>query len=132
MRIWGIHKKYKALSWWVNFMGDFVHIGPLVIFGANAMHWSVQFSTKKWGYICFSLPSIDRIKGKNFWYFYISPNATPWASTYYISNQPYFGFLEKEKAKLRKKLFGHGFNTNIHSEKLKEINEGLNIRYKLK
>lgn len=77
------HKKYKSLSWWENFMGGHLSIGPLTIYGENAMHWAVNIRTQRWGYVCFRLPF--RCFG-NWWplYFYTSPNGTPAKATYCI------------------------------------------------
>lgn len=76
-------KKYKSLSWWENFMGSHLSMGPVTIYGENAMHWAVNIRTNRWGYICFRLPL--RCFGR-WWpmYFYISPDATPWAATFSI------------------------------------------------
>lgn len=53
-------------------------IGPITVFGANAMHWAVNVRTKL-GYFCFHPPV------KNWpWKFYISKNATPWAAVFAI------------------------------------------------
>lgn len=74
-------KKYRSLTWWENFMGGHISIGPITIYGENAMHWAVNVKTKRWGYICFRLPF--RCFGR--WhplYFYVSPNGTPWAATF--------------------------------------------------
>lgn len=132
--MWGIHKKYKSLSWWDNFMSGHISLGKLTIFGANAMNWTVNYSTKKYGYICFTLPAIVRFKKYDYkqgwsykntyiqWYFYLSPNGTPWASTYYRgSNKD-----EVLRARVRFKNFGHGFSTKKYEKELTEVN---NIRY---
>lgn len=130
MRIWGIHKRYEGLSWWENFTGGHLNIGPMTIWGANAMNWAVSIYTKRWGYICFSLPAIARFKRSRYtgklyfdWYFYISPNGTPWASTYYI------GVNKKEhiRAQIRKLRFGHNFKPNIRNEDLRELNDKMSF-----
>lgn len=76
-------KEYQSFTWWQSFMSGHVNIGPITIYGENAMHWAVNIRTKRWGYICFRLPL--RCFGK-WWplYFYISPNGTPWAATFSI------------------------------------------------
>ena len=54
-----------------------ISLGPLTIYGDNAMHWAWQLKTP-WGYLCFR-PTTG---GGNWpWYLYLSPNATPWAAT---------------------------------------------------
>lgn len=118
MKIWGIHKKYSALSWWENFMGGHVNIGNMTIYGANAMCWVVNISTKRWGYICFTLPSISRFRRRHGYYFYLSPNGTPWASTFYIGNKK-----EAQRARIRKHIFGHGFNTDKYRDDLRKLND---------
>ena len=129
MKIWGIHKHCKYVSWWENFMPGYLSFGPVVIFGANAMNWSVNISTKKWGCICFTLPTLNRLRGLINWYFYISANGTPQYSTFFIGN----GRVEviKEQAKLRRKLLGHGFNPYQHKKRLREIDNRFNISISL-
>lgn len=63
-------KKYLSGSW---------SIGPVTLYGENAMHWAVNVRTKK-GYLCFRLPL--RCFGK--WlplYCYFSPDGTPRKAT---------------------------------------------------
>lgn len=56
--------------------GGHISIGNITIYGRNAMHWAVNIKTKKWGYVCFTLPLF--CFGK-WWglYFYCSPDGTP-------------------------------------------------------
>jgi hypothetical protein len=125
MKIWGIHKKYSALSWWQNFMGDYLNIGPITIFGANAMNWAVNITSKKYGFICFKLPTINNIKGKKLC-FYLSPNGTPWASTFYKGCNK----KEEKLSKIRRKYLGHNFkNNDLNNKILRSINSECNIRY---
>ena len=89
--------KYKISA------GGSFHIGPriTVYWGNSAMHWTVQFWTKKYGYIC------KRFRSKGVKpYFYVSPNATPWASTYYRGPDK----DERVRAVIRRECFGHNFN----------------------
>jgi hypothetical protein len=122
VNIWGIHKKYPALSWWENFMGGYISIGNLTIFGENAMHWAIEFRTKKYGYIVITLPV--RCFGK-YWgsHIYFSPNGTPWACTYYKSLWKEDNKKEEIRARIRKLNFGHNFNTNLNRNDLRVINE---------
>ena len=72
-------KKYPSLSFAENFLGGFVDIGPITIYGENAMHWAVNIKTSK-GYLCFRLP----VRCFNKWwplYCYLSPNGTPQGAT---------------------------------------------------
>lgn len=68
-------KKYPDLSFAENFLGGHWDIGPITIYGENAMQWAVNVRTKK-GYLCFRLPI--RCFGK-WWplYCYMSPDGTP-------------------------------------------------------
>lgn len=118
MRIWGIHKKYKSLSWWENFMGGHITIGPVTIFGANAMCWTAQIRTKRWGYLCITLPSIARKRLGWPFYIYLSPNGTPWACTYYRGSHK----DEVIRARIRKLNFGHNFSTEKHYTELRTLN----------
>ncbi len=76
-------KKHKGLSWFENFMGGHISILNVTIFGENAMHWSVQVKTNRWGYICFRLPF--RCFGC-WWslFYYCSPDGTPGSATFKI------------------------------------------------
>lgn len=125
MKIWGINKPYPTLSWWTNFMSGHINIGPITIWGANAMNWTVNIHTKRLGYICFTLPAIARFRRDRYtkkltcqWYFYLSPNGTPWACTFYRGSDRY----EKIRAEIRKLNFGHGYNSTKNYKKLRAIN----------
>jgi len=101
-------KKYPALSFAENFLGGHINIGTVTIYGENAMHWAINIKTSRWGYVCFRLPF--RCFG-GWWplYFYLSPNATPWASTFYRGDDK----REKTAAIKRRKKYGHNFNTDL-------------------
>lgn len=107
-----------------------LNIGPMTIYGANAMNWTVNIRTKRWGYICFTLPAIARFRRDRYtnkltyhWYFYLSPNATPWACTFYRGSDK----QERIRAQIRKLNFGHGCNSD--SEKLYKKLRAINIKY---
>lgn len=51
-----------------------VRVGPVVIYGANAMHYAINIRTRE-GYIC-AHPTTGRNDAWP-WYLYVSPNATP-------------------------------------------------------
>jgi len=105
------------MHFWENFLGGHISVGPITIYGANAMHWAVNIYTKRWGYICFRLPF--PCFGK-WWslYFYISPNATPWAATFYIGKDR----SNRALAPLRRYWFGHNFDTEFYADELYQIN----------
>jgi len=58
-----------------------ITLGPVTIYGANAMHWAVNIATRRWGWVCFRLPL--PCFGR-WWplYFYCSPDATPQSATF--------------------------------------------------
>ena len=102
-------KRYKGLSWYENFLGGHFDIGKMItIYGENVMHWGVSIKTARWGYICFRLPF--RCFGC-WWplYFYVSPNATPWASTFYLGPNKF----EKTLSRRRRNRYGHNFNDDL-------------------
>lgn len=68
--------------WMQEHFGGHLNIGPLTIYGYNAMHVALNlrvFNT----YVCFH-PTWKVFGYWWPWYFYISPNATPWAATFKI------------------------------------------------
>lgn len=117
MKIWGIYKPYPALSWWKNFMSGHLSIGPVTVYGANAMCWAVNIKTP-YGYLCFTLPSIARKRAKMHHYIYLSPNGTPWAATWYRGSDK----NEVIRAKIRHLNFGHGFSTDKLKQELRALN----------
>lgn len=79
----------------------------LTIYGNNAMHWGIDFWTKKYGFICFRLP----LKSCGVWYplyLYCSPNATPWAATFMLGRKAYPD--DWVKSRIRRSCFGHNFD----------------------
>lgn len=108
-------------------MGGHITIGNVTIFGANAMSWAVNIRTKKFGYICFTLPALSRWRTtksgkKTFeWYFYLSPNGTPWAATFYRGSIGAY----KRNAEVRRLKFGHGFDSSKHYDELYRLNQTL-------
>jgi hypothetical protein len=97
-------------------------IGELVIYGRNAMHWGVNFHTKKYGFICFRLPFRCY---KKWWplYLYFSPNATPWASTFMLGRK--HDPRDYALSRIRKYLFGHNFNVDDNYTELRKINDSI-------
>lgn len=90
----------------------------ITIYGDNAMHYGITVWTNKWGFICFRLP----LKSCGKWwplYFYVSPNATPWASTFYLGPDR----REKWLSKIRRVAFGHNFDTFEEADSLYCIND---------
>lgn len=94
----------------------------ITIYGRNAMRWKVNIRTKKWGCICFNLPIPIEGKIEKF-YFYLSPNGTPWVSTYYIGKD----IEVKNISKLRNQAFGHNFDTDYYRDELRYINDTGNL-----
>jgi hypothetical protein len=86
-----------------------MNIGPITAYGANAMHWGINIRTRRWGYVCFRLPF--RCFGR-WWplYFYVSPNATPWAATFLLGRR--VRQEGKETIRRRRRELGHNFAVN--------------------
>jgi len=61
--------------WQDRWFQGHISIGPLTIYGANAMHWALELKTP-WGYLCFH-PTTRTFGGEWPWYLYLSPDATP-------------------------------------------------------
>lgn len=74
-------KRYPALSFSENFLGGAVTLGPVTVFGENAMHWAVVINTGK-DYLSFRLPM--RCFGV-WWplYCFRSPDGTPTRATWW-------------------------------------------------
>ena len=88
-------------EWLESHFGGHIKVGPITIYGFNAMRVALNIRTCRWGYICFH-PTI-KFYGRKFpWYFYISRNATPWLATVAIG--PGVGEQDKAKAKRRRQL----------------------------
>lgn len=51
-----------------------IHLGPVTIYGANAMHYAVNIRTGE-GYICARPTTGETARWR--WYLYVSPDATP-------------------------------------------------------
>lgn len=77
----------------------------------SAMHGAVNILTRRFGYICFK--PLTRSCGA-WWpaYFYLSPNATPWAATLLWGRE--YSKSAKKLAKIRRILWGHGYSTEYY------------------
>ena len=105
-----------------KYLSGHISIGNLTVYGRNAMHWGVNYWTKKWGFVCFRLPF--RCRGK--WlplYFYLSPNGTPWASTFMLGKK--HNSDDWALSRIRRVKLGHNFDTSDEEiiERLREINK---------
>ena len=69
--------------------------------------------SKKYGFVCFGMTRPDRKP-----YFYVSPNAEPWASTYYLGPDK----EEQVRSKVRKEVFGHNFEVHGYNEEYRAHN----------
>ena len=79
----------------------------VTVYGHNAMHFAVNISSLRYGYICFR-PTTQFYRHKWQWYFYLSPNGTPSAATYAIG--PGIAKEDQRKAKARYAMYGHGYS----------------------
>jgi len=102
-------------------MSGHINLGKITIYGSNAMCWAVNIQTNKYGYICFTLPSISKCRKKTGYYLYFSPNGTPWACTFYRGKDK----EEKIRSIVRKMNFGHNFDTDKYSKQLSKLNDSL-------
>jgi hypothetical protein len=109
-RNFGGHVSFKFL-WW-----------KVVIYGINAMHVALNVKTKRWGWLCFH-PTFRCFGVWWPWYFYASPNATPWASTFCIGPGTYD--TDRAGAILRRSRFGHNFDVERRWEDLQRIKQSL-------
>jgi len=92
-------RKYER--WLEKHLGEHISVGPLTIYGFNAMHVAIDLWIKPWRcYICFH-PTVYHMRWWP-WYFYISPNATPWAATFAIG--PGVWERDKKRARRRRRL----------------------------
>jgi hypothetical protein len=67
-------KRYGE-GWGERNFGEHWSLGPIVLYGFNAMHVAVNIRTR-WGFVCFH-PTF-RVFGKWWpWYLYISSDGTP-------------------------------------------------------
>jgi hypothetical protein len=110
----------KCDRWLEKHLGEHFTVGQLTVYGWNAMHVAVNYRTKRWGYICFHPPLYWCGRWWP-WYFYLSPNATPWAATFAVG--PGVDPENRRKAAARRRLFGHGFDTEEHRESLYTLNQ---------
>jgi len=72
------------IGWLGRNLGGHINIGPITIYGANAMHFAVNIRTR-WGYVCFRLP----LRCFGIWwhaYFYISRDATPFNARFKLGS----------------------------------------------
>ena len=60
---------------WIDRHSGGIHIGPVSISFANAMHWAVDIRSP-WGFLC-AHPTTRTFGGHWPWYVYFSPDATP-------------------------------------------------------
>lgn len=110
--------------WLDNILGGCVSIGPATFHGHNAMHWGAYIKTRRWGYVCFRLPL--PCYGR-WWplYFYLSPNATPWAATFMLGRKHRRD--DWALARVRRNRLGHGFHVDdedVYAE-LRRINNAV-------
>lgn len=76
----------------------------------TAMHGAINISTR-WGYLCLAWPSIGLgLQMPLRWYAYLSPNGTPWASTFAVG--PGVDGEDRKMAQVRRALWGHGYNSH--------------------
>ena len=113
----------KLERWLAKYLGGHITIGPVTIYGHNAMHWAVNIKTRRWGYVCFRLPLPSY--GWRPLYFYLSPNATPWAATFMLGRRGHWE--DWALSRVRRNRLGHGFHVDdedVYAE-LRRINNAV-------
>lgn len=82
---------------------------PTTVYGVDtAMHGAVRLSTPRWGDL-----TLEPGWGRVGWAVWLSPNGTPWASTWGIGP----GFLmhdprDRQMVAVRRAIWGHGYDSN--------------------
>lgn len=105
--------KEKLDQWLGKKLGGYVTFGPVTVYGFNAMHVEIDIYTKRFGSVCFHpdlrfLGQLAPWMLRDFpWYFYVSPNSTPWAATFAIG--PGVERSEKLDAFRRWIMWGHNY-----------------------
>lgn len=84
-------------NWLESHLGGYIRVGPVIIYGFNAMHIALNIRTRR-EWLCFH-PTIKFYGRKWPWYFYISRNATPWLATVIVGP----GVYERDKTKARRR-----------------------------
>lgn len=106
--------RYSIDMWFRRHLGGHVSFKMfgcrVVVYGHNAMHFAINIRTRRWGYVCFH-PYVPILWSGWGWYFYLSPNATPSVSTFAIG--PGIDKQTKQKAKIRREMFGHNFDDRV-------------------
>jgi hypothetical protein len=94
----------------------------VTIYGFNAMHVQFEVVTRRWGHVCFH-PSVRCFGAWWPWKFYVSPNGTPWASTFAVG--PGLYDADRAGAILRRSRLGHNFDTGARREDMERIRSAL-------
>lgn len=63
------------MNWIERNLGSHVRLGPVTIYGSNAMHWATNVRTP-WGFFCFR-PTVYDMGCWWRWYVYLSADGTP-------------------------------------------------------
>lgn len=104
------------MNWFERNWSGHMSFGPVTIYGFNAMHVAVNIATRRWGYICFH-PTMYVFGCWWPWKFYVSPNATPGASTFAIG--PGIDTETKQSAPDRRRRWGHNYPSDWYYNELR-------------
>jgi hypothetical protein len=106
----------KLIKWWDRVVAKGGHrtvtlLGRKVTIYAfgTAMHGAVNVRTRRWGVLCFAWPALGGME-RFAPYVYLSPNATPWASTFVIGKGAELDRRERRMVAVRRALWGHGYD----------------------
>lgn len=95
-----------------KYLGGHITIGPITIYGLNAMHCAIEIWTKRYGYIVATPPLYWHGR---WWpsHIFFSPNATPWAATFMLGKFDYSTKAEMVAAKWRQLYLGHNYDMDV-------------------
>lgn len=101
---------HRIDRWLEVHAGGHATLGPVTIFGNNAMHYTIEVTTRRWGYLCIR-PPVYSLGRWHPWHVFASPNGTPWAATFMAG--PRFTQDERRDARYRRRKYGHNFDSRI-------------------
>ena len=98
-------------------LGGYIKIGRLTVYGFNAMHIAINWRGKQncW---CFH-PPVRWFGRKWPWYFYVSPNATPWAALYAVGP----GVDESEKTRAHQRMRLVASTRLLYEEEIADVTQ---------
>lgn len=78
-----------------------ITVGPLTVYGANAMHWAAELRLPLGLTLC-AHPTTRTFGGRWPWYAYLSTNGTPWGALWAVG--PGVDNVDKRRAEVRREV----------------------------